>query len=825
MSSTLPFPPPHLPLNYDAFTESYSAISLFSPPFPLRSPKSPNSLSFDANKLFSRNPFQTTTVAAQSYDDEEEDENEPTSSKPQKSLNSARLKMPTAPWMKGPLLLPPSEVIDLSKTECKKRRATNGRLVKLDRSLTDKVSGGRGRKAMKKIIETTENLEKSNNSDGAEKNIISQKHLNEFECGYLLEQLEEEEDSKFRRKMPWMKEERMAFRRVKKEKVLTAAELTLDKGFLEKLRGEAAKMRKWVKVMKAGVTQAVVDEVHSIWSSNELVMLKFDLPLCRNMDRAREIVEIKTGGLVVWSRKDTIVTYRGSNYQSTRHFGERVYPLRTGGAQISALTNNHQKLAFEINFNSSEESINFENNGIEGRVDELMPNGRFCDGNLGLVGITGSLYEREADRLLDGLGPRFIDWWYPKPLPVDADLLPEVVPGFKPPFRLCPPHVRATLRDDELTYLRKLARPLPTHFVLGRNRKLQGLAVAILKLWEKCIIAKIAVKWGIPNTNNELMASELKCLTGGTLLLRNKFFIILFRGKDFLPGEVANLVLVRETELRRWHLHEEDARLKGYETNFNDKTSPNADASGTLSEFHRVQAVHGDLKQSGTIEEVQFQAEKERLEKELSIQEHKLAILKMKIERSAKELLKLNSAWKPSEQEPDQELITGEERECFRKIGLKMDRTLLLGRRGVFSGVLEGLHQHWKHREVVKVITMQKTFPQVIHTARMLENESGGILVSIDKLKEGHAIIIYRGKNYRRPVKLGQNLLVKRKALQRSLEMQRFGSLKFFAYQRERAISDLKLKLVDLQLHFEECGQREESFQKPEEEDDQKSLK
>ncbi|KAE8767915.1 Chloroplastic group IIA intron splicing facilitator CRS1, chloroplastic [Hordeum vulgare] len=68
---------------------------------------------------------------------------------------------------------------------------------------------------------------------------------------------------------------------------------------------------------------------------------------------------------------------------------------------------------------------------------------------------------------MDSLGPRFVDWWWHTPLPVDADLLPEVVPGFKTPFRQCPPGVRPTLEDEELTYVRKLARPLPTHFALG----------------------------------------------------------------------------------------------------------------------------------------------------------------------------------------------------------------------------------------------------------------------------------------------------------------------------------------------------------------------
>ena len=81
--------------------------------------------------------------------------------------------------------------------------------------------------------------------------------------------------------------------------------------------------------------------------------------------------------------------------------------------------------------------------------------------------VIGSLYERETDRLLDGLGPRFIDWWMRKPLPVDADLLSEVVPGFRPPLRLSPPSIRPKLTDEELTYLMKLAHPLPFHFALG----------------------------------------------------------------------------------------------------------------------------------------------------------------------------------------------------------------------------------------------------------------------------------------------------------------------------------------------------------------------
>jgi len=53
--------------------------------------------------------------------------------------------------------------------------------------------------------------------------------------------------------------------------------------------------------------------------------------------------------------------------------------------------------------------------------------------------------------------------------------------------------------------------------------------------------------------------------------------------------------------------------------------------------------------------------------------------LNKKIEKSGNELSKLNAAWTPTEQDTDLEIMTDEERECFRKIGLKMQSCLLLG--------------------------------------------------------------------------------------------------------------------------------------------------
>lgn len=390
-------------------------------------------------------------------------------------------------------------------------------------------------------------------------------------------------------------------------------------------------------------------------------------------------------------------------------------------------------------------------------------------------------------------------------MPVDADLLPEVVPGFKTPFRQCPPGVRLALADEELTYLRKLARPLPTHFALGRNTKLQGLAAAILKLWEKSLIAKIAVKVGIQNTNNEQMAWNLKRLTGGTIILRNKDFIILYRGKDFLPGGVTQSVIEREAQVHDQQVKEEEARLKVIDSLQMFSGLPSEESSvGTFKEYQDIQVnhVHETTENKAIIE---LEAKKHRLEKELKDEERRLFILNKKIERSNQVLAKLRSSWNPSEQSSDRELLTEEEMGIFRKIGLKMDEHVLIGRRGIFDGVIEEIHQHWKHKEIVKVISKQNQARQIIYASMLLEVETGGILIAVEKLTNSHAIILYRGKNYRRPTKSSpSNLLTKREALRRSIEVQRRGSMKHFAWERQKSIEELKWGLVNVARQIRE---------------------
>jgi len=75
--------------------------------------------------------------------------------------------------------------------------------------------------------------------------------------------------------------------------------------------------------------------------------------------------------------------------------------------------------------------------------------------------------EVEFNRMLDGFGPRFVEWWGTGILPIDADLLPPTVPGYKTPLRLLPAGMRPRLTNEELTHMRKLAKSLPCHFALG----------------------------------------------------------------------------------------------------------------------------------------------------------------------------------------------------------------------------------------------------------------------------------------------------------------------------------------------------------------------
>lgn len=557
-------------------------------------------------------------------------------------------------------------------------------------------------------------------------------------------------------------------------KAPTLAELTIEDEELRRLRRMGMTLRERINVPKAGVTGAVLEKIHHTWRKNELVRLKFHEVLAHDMRTGHEIVERRTRGLVIWRGGSVMVVYRGSNYEGPSSRSQSV---------------NEEGNALFVPDVSSDKSIAKDNKSfspvIENR-NQVHPN---------RVQSTTE-EESEFNRLLDGLGPRFEDWWGTGVLPVDADLLPQTIPGYKTPFRLLPTGMRSRLTNAEMTNLRKIAKSLPCHFALGRNRNHQGLAAAIIKLWEKSLVVKIAVKRGIQNTNNKLMAEELKILTGGVLLLRNKYYIIFYRGKDFVPPTVAAALAERQELTKQIQDVEEQTRSGPSEAA--PLTTDGQAVAGTLAEFYEAQARWGREISAEERERMLKEAAMAKTARVVKRLEHKFEISQAKKLKAEKLLAKIVESWIPAGPSDDLETITEEERVMLRRVGLRMNSYLPLGIRGVFDGVIENMHLHWKHRELVKLISKEKVLAFVEETARLLEYESGGILVAIERVPKGYALIFYRGKNYRRPISLRpRNLLTKAKALKRRVALQRYEALSQHITELETTIEQTKREIVD----------------------------
>ncbi|CAN1159184.1 CRM-domain containing factor CFM3, chloroplastic/mitochondrial [Linum perenne] len=609
--------------------------------------------------------------------------------------------------------------------------------------------------------------------------------------------------------LPWEREEKLEIgdeeedgskERKRKARAPTLAELTMEDEELRRLRKMGMTLRERINVPKAGITEQVLEKIHDKWRRDELVRLKFHEFLAHDMKTGHEIVERRTGGLVLWRAGSAMVVYRGSNYEGPK---SRSQSATTEEASMLIPDVSKKGEAAMSDPKKTATSVMKPLEQAENLTEE----------------------EIEYNSLLDGLGPRYEAWWGTGVLPVDADLLPQKVEGYMTPFRLLPTGMRPRLTNAEMTNMRKNAKSLPCHFALGRNRHHQGLASAILKLWEKSLLVKIAVKRGIQNTNNKLMADELKQLTGGVLLLRNKYYIVLYRGKDFLPESVAAELAERQEITKQIQDTEEKLRIKleaaasaaSVEEDSNLVVATNlskASASveedsnlvvaspskegdetalaGTLAEFYEAQARWGREMSTEEREKMVEEASKDRTARIVRRIEHKLYAAQAKKLRAEKLLSKIEASMVPADPDYDKETITDEERIMFRKIGLRMKPYLPIGIRGVFDGVIENMHLHWKYRELVKLITKQKTMTFVEDTARLLEYESGGILVTIERVSKGYALIYYRGKNYRRPISLRpRNLLTKAKALKRFVAMQRHEALSQHISELEQNIERL----------------------------------
>ncbi|WOH12762.1 hypothetical protein DCAR_0832270 [Daucus carota subsp. sativus] len=564
-------------------------------------------------------------------------------------------------------------------------------------------------------------------------------------------------------RFPWEKlmpsDERGSLVREKSKTSL--AELTLPDSELRRLRNLAMRTKNKTRIGGAGVTQLVVDSIRDKWKSVEVVRLKIEGPPALNMKRMHEILERKTGGLVIWRSGSAVALYRGVSYVDPSVQRRKQLQNKKANSQGPSPTETGKRVTYELG--PSKDVWVPQAEAVVAPREESSKS------------LPETRYEDEVDVLLNGLGPRYEDWAGCDPLPVDADLLPGIVPGYKPPFRLLPYGVRSTVGGKEATSLRRLARVLPPHFALGRSRQHQGLAVAMIKLWERSSIAKIALKRGVQLTTSERMAEDIKKLTGGMLLSRNKDFLVFYRGKNFLTPEVSEALLEKERLAKSLQDEEEQARLRS-STFYKPMIEPADDfgTAGTLGETLDAKARWGKILNDEDKEKVMKEAEVARHANLVKKLEKKLAFADRKLMKAERNLSKVEAFLNPLDRPADPGSITDEERFMFRKLGLRMKAFLLLGRRGVFDGTVENMHLHWKYRELVKIIVNSKNFEHVKKIALSLEAESGGVLVSVDKVSKGYAVVVFRGKEYKRPPALRpKNLLTKRKALARSIEIQR----------------------------------------------------
>lgn len=583
-------------------------------------------------------------------------------------------------------------------------------------------------------------------------------------------------------------------RKAVENNVPSLAELKLSSNELKRLQSVGIKLKQKLKVGKAGITEGIVNGIHERWRHTELVKIKCD-DICRlNMKRTHDLLERKTGGLVIWRSGSNMIVYRGADYKYPYFLNEDSGTNKT--LQFDDLKDGKNETCSPHMGGVRSEGSPLSNETVKPPLIQGVgsPNRvRFqLPGEMQLA--------EESDHLLDGLGPRFTDWWGYDPLPVDADLLPAVVSGYRKPFRLLPYGVKPILTNDEMTTLKRLGRPLPCHFALGRNRKLQGLAASIIKLWERCEIAKIAIKRGVQNTNSELIAKELKWLTGGVLLSRDREYIVLYRGKDFLPAKVSTAI---EQQRNRLHgaKNNQDRNSSAMDVHnhnpgtvdVNLKTENSVIGNNPVVPAIEAEIYVGDHKKKVLSEQRKLRSIEEAVTKTNS----KLSLALAKKARAETLLTELEKEEILQPSEIDKEGITEEERYMLRKVGLRMKPFLLLGRRGVFDGTVENMHLHWKYRELVKIICGERSIEEVHARARTLEAESGGILVAVERISKGYAIIVYRGKNYKRPSSLRpQTLLGKREAMKRSIEAQRRESLKLHVLKLDRDVDELQHKLA-----------------------------
>lgn len=193
----------------------------------------------------------------------------------------------------------------------------------------------------------------------------------------------------------------------------------------------------------------------------------------------------------------------------------------------------------------------------------------------------------------------------------------------------------------------------------------------------------------------------------------------------------------------------------------------------TLKEIRRAQKLKKKI-----------MTEEERLIYNLRRAKKKVALLLQKLKKY--ELPELP----PSRHDP--ELLTPEQLQAYKKIGFRNKNYVPVGVRGVFGGVVQNMHLHWKFHETVQVCCDNFPKEKIKEMATMLARLSGGIVINIHNVK---TIIMFRGRNYRQPkILIPVNTLTKRKALfkarfEQALESQKLNIKKIEQQLRRKGIN------------------------------------
>ncbi|KAK7381440.1 hypothetical protein VNO78_34130 [Psophocarpus tetragonolobus] len=182
-----------------------------------------------------------------------------------------------------------------------------------------------------------------------------------------------------------------------------------------------------------------------------------------------------------------------------------------------------------------------------------------------------------------------------------------------------------------------------------------------------------------------------------------------------------------------------------------------------------------------------------KLKKKLMTEEERLIYnLKRAKKKVALLLQKLKKYELPELPPPrhDPELLTPEQLQAYKKIGFRNKNYVPVGVRGVFGGVVQNMHLHWKFHETVQVCCDNFPKEKIKEMAAMLARLSGGIVINVHNVK---TIIMFRGRNYRQPKNLIPiNTLTKRKAL--------------FKARFEQALESQKLNIKKIEQQLRRMG-------------------